>query len=210
MLEKTTSNKTKTASDSLAAPVFSVEVEHKEIQKYGTRFRVPLGLEDKVCEESISNLNRILADTITLRDMYKKSHWQTSGLTFYQLHLLFDKHYTEQAELVDMVAERIQILGGISVAMAKDVAALSGIEIPPSGREEVTVQISRLVKAHETIFKFVRRAAKRAAEGEDDGTNDLLVSNVIRTNELQTWFIAEHLVALSPVETTESTDPSRH
>lgn len=176
-----------------------------EIQKYGTRFRVPLGLEDKVCEESITALNRILADTITLRDLYKKAHWQTSGVTFYQLHLLFDKHYTEQAGLVDMIAERIQLLGGISVAMAKDVAELAQIESPPTGREEVPAQISRLVSAHEVIFKFVRKAAKAASVGGDEGTNDLLVSNVIRTNELQTWFVSEHLVKLSPTEAHHGT-----
>jgi starvation-inducible DNA-binding protein len=202
--ENTTTHQTKTTRDSVAAPVMSEASHHAIMQKYGTRFRVPLGLEDKVCEESISNLNRILADTITLRDLYKKCHWQTSGVTFYQLHLLFDKHYNEQATLVDLIAERIQVLGGISVAMAKDVAELSGIEEVPTGREEVPMQISRLVKAHEAIFKFVRKAAKKAAEGEDDGTNDLLVSNVIRTNELQTWFISEHLVALSPIETETS------
>jgi starvation-inducible DNA-binding protein len=194
-------DKTKTTKESMAAPVLTSTTDNQEMQKYGTRFRVPLGLEDKVCEESISNLNRILADTITLRDLYKKSHWQTSGATFYQLHLLFDKHYNEQAAIVDLLAERIQLLGGISVSMAQDVANLSQIEVPPSGREEVSVQLSRLVKAHEVIFKFVRKAAKKAAEGEDDGTNDLLVSNVIRTNELQTWFVSEHLVALTPPET---------
>lgn len=182
----------------LATPV--TNQTSKEIQSYGTRFKVPLGLTDKVCEESISNLNRVLADTITLRDLYKKCHWQTSGATFYQLHLLFDKHYEEQAELVDLLAERIQLLGGISVAMGVHVAEISQIETPPTGREEVPVQISRLLKAHEVIFKFTRKAAKQASEGEDEGTNDLLVSNVIRTNELQTWFIAEHLVSLSPTE----------
>ena len=91
----------------MATPV--IDQTAKEIQSFGTRFRVSLGLKDKVCEESISNLNRILADTITLRDLYKKSHWQTSGATFYQLHLLFDKHYKEQADLVDLLAERIQL-----------------------------------------------------------------------------------------------------
>lgn len=198
MNETTIAKNTKTSAELSAEPV--LHQTSKVIQKYGTRFRVPLGLEDKVCEQSISDLNRILADTITLKDLYKKCHWQTSGATFYQLHLLFDKHFNEQAELVDLLAERIQLLGGISVAMAKDVAELSQIETPPTGREEVPVQISRLAAAHEAIFKFVRKAAKRAAEGEDDGTNDLLVSNVIRTNELQTWFISEHLVSLSPTE----------
>lgn len=198
MNETTITKSTKTTSESIAEPVLHQTA--RVIQRYGTRFPVPLGLEDKICEQSISDLNRVLADTITLRDLYKKCHWQTSGATFYQLHLLFDKHYNEQAELVDLLAERIQLLGGISVSMAKDVAELSHIEPAPTGREEVAAQISRLASAHETVFKFVRKAAKRAAEGEDDGTNDLLVSNVIRTNELQTWFITEHLVALSPSE----------
>lgn len=190
---------TKTSERALmAAPV--IDQTSKEIQSFGTRFKVPLGLDDKVCEESISSLNRVLADTMTLRDLYKKCHWQTSGATFYQLHLLFDKHYVEQAALVDLLAERIQLLGGISVAMARDVVEWTRIENPPTGREEVPAQLSRLVSAHETIFKFVRKAAKRAADGEDDGTNDLLVSSIIRTNELQTWFVAEHLVSLSPTE----------
>lgn len=197
--QSTITTNTKTAKEAISAqPVMNQT--SKEIQKYGTRFRVPLGLDDKVCEQSITALNRILADTITLRDLYKKSHWQTSGVTFYQLHLLFDKHYEEQAALVDLIAERIQLLGGISVAMAKDVAEVSQIEDVPTGREEVPVQISRLVKAHEVIFKFVRKAAKEASDGGDEGTNDLLVSNIIRTNELQTWFVSEHLVSLSPIE----------
>ena len=197
-------NKTRTTDEAiLAQPVMNQTAG--EIQKFGTRFRVPLGLDDKVCEQSITNLNRILADTITLRDLYKKCHWQTSGVTFYQLHLLFDKHYNEQAELVDLMAERIQLLGGISVAMAKDVAEMAQIETPPSGREEVPAQISRLVDAHEAILKFVRKAARQAADNGDEGTNDLLVSNVIRTNELQTWFVSEHLVALSPVEANLAT-----
>lgn len=198
MNEATLSKTTKTTTTSVAGPILHQTA--KVIQRYGTRFPVPLGLENKVCEQSISDLNRILADTITIRDLYKKCHWQTSGATFYQLHLLFDKHYNEQAELVDLLAERIQVLGGISISMAKDVAELSQIAEAPTGREEVAAQISRLAAAHETIFKFVRKAAKRAASDEDDGTNDLLVSNVIRTNELQTWFISEHLVALSPTE----------
>lgn len=210
MNETTISKATKTTTESIAEPVLHQTA--KVIQRYGTRFPVPLGLDDEICEQSISDLNRVLADTITLRDLYKKCHWQTSGATFYQLHLLFDKHYNEQAELVDLLAERIQLLGGISVSMAKDVAELSQIDPAPTGREEVAAQISRLASAHETIFKFVRKAAKRAADGEDDGTNDLLVSNVIRRNELQTWFITEHLVSLSPTEVhhTPRSEKAKH
>jgi starvation-inducible DNA-binding protein len=155
---------------------------------------MPIALDENVRAESAGNLNQILADTMTLRDMYKKHHWQVSGHTFYQLHLLFDKHHDEQDELVDDIAERIQLLGGISLAMAADIAETTIIPRPPRGREEVPVQISRLLEAHEFILKEARTMAKQAADAGDDGTNDLLVSNVIRTNELQAWFVAEHVV----------------
>ena len=142
----------------------------------------------------MENLNQLLADTITLRDLYKKHHWQVAGPTFYQLHLLFDKHYEQQNDLVDAIAERIQLLGGVSLAMAHDVAETTLIPRPPKGREEVPVQISRLLHAHEIVVKESRTMARLAAEGGDDGTNDLLVSEVIRRNELQVWFLAEHVV----------------
>jgi starvation-inducible DNA-binding protein len=142
----------------------------------------------------VENLNQLLADTSTLRDLYKKHHWQAAGPTFYQLHLLFDKHFDQQSELVDAIAERIQLLGGVSLAMAADVAETTLIPRPPKGREVVPVQISRLLHAHEVVLKEARAMARRAADSGDDGTNDLLVSSVIRTNELQVWFVAEHLV----------------
>src|SRR5437667_6892303 len=107
-----------------------------EIQAFGTLAKLPNGLSEKVCKESVESLNQILADTMTLRDLYKKHHWQVAGHTFYQLHLLFDKHYEEQSELVDQIAERVQVLGGISIAMAHDVAETTRIDRPPRGREE--------------------------------------------------------------------------
>ncbi len=166
----------------------------REIQPYGKIAKLSIALDESVCAESAENLNQVLADTISLRDLYKKHHWQVAGHTFYQLHLLFDKHYEEQNELVDTIAERIQSLGAISLAMAADVAETTIIPRPPRGREEVPVQISRLLEAHEMILKEARTMAKQASESGDDGTNDLLVSDVIRTNELQVWFISEHLV----------------
>lgn len=166
----------------------------REIQPFGKLTPMPIALDDNVRAKAVDNLNQLLADTMTLRDMYKKHHWQVAGHTFYQLHLLFDKHHGEQDELVDEIAERIQLLGGISLAMAADVAETTIIPRPPRGREEVPVQISRLLEAHEFVLKEARAMAKQAQEDGDDGTNDLIVSDVIRTNELQAWFVAEHLV----------------
>jgi starvation-inducible DNA-binding protein len=165
-----------------------------EIQAYGTVVHMPLALDEDIRRESAINLNQVLADTISLRDLYKKHHWQVSGPTFYQLHLLFDKHFGEQNELVDAIAERIMMLGGVSIAMAADVAETTLVPRPPKGREEVPVQISRLLHAHEIVLKEARTMARLASEAGDDGTNDLLVSNIIRTNEMQVWFVAEHVV----------------
>lgn len=173
----------------------------REIQQYGTVLHaLPLELEEPVRLEMVEQLNQLLADTMVLRDLYKKSHWQVAGPTFYQLHLLFDKHYGEQVELVDTIAERIQVLGGISIAMAADVAETTRIERPPKGREEIPVQLSRLLDAHQILITACRELAERANRLGDPGTNDLVVSDVLRTNEMQVWFLSEHLVEEPLVE----------
>lgn len=169
------------------------KVEYREIQAFGTLKKLPLGLEDNARKQSVAILNQVLADTMTLRDLYKKHHWQISGATFYSLHLLLDKHYEEQAAMVDTLAERIMSLGGISIAMAPDVAEMTKIARPPKGREDVPTQLARLLEAHEIILREAREGADQASDAGDEGTNDLLISEIVRTGELQVWFLAEHL-----------------
>ena len=175
-----------------AQPILAQHTQ--EIQRPGTVVHFPIGLDEAVRLASVEALNQVLADTMTLRDLYKKHHWQVSGPTFYPLHLLFDKHFTEQSDLVDQIAERIQMLGGVAIAMPHDVVEQTSIPRPPSGREPVPVQLSRLLEAHEILIRDVREVARDAAAAGDDGTNDLLVGDVLRTNERQVWFLAEHLV----------------
>ena len=167
----------------------------KEIQKFGTVIAdIPHPLDAGVRAEMVGKLNQLLADSSTLRDMYKKHHWQVSGPTFYQLHLLFDKHYAEQVAIVDMVAERIQLLGGVSIAMGDHIAEMTRVPAAPKGREAVPVQISRLLEAHKIIMKQCSQIAAAADKAGDDGTNDMVVGDVLRPNELQSWFLSEHLV----------------
>ena len=169
----------------------------REIQKFGDVVHdLPHPLSADIRSQMCTKLNQLLANSITLRDMYKKHHWQVSGPTFYQLHLLFDKHFDEQVEIVDTIAERIQLLGGVSVAMSGDVVKLSKIVAPPPGREEVPVQISRLLGAHKLIMQECLDIASAADKAGDDGTNDLVVSDVLRANELQSWFIGNHVVEM--------------
>src|ERR1700737_732922 len=168
------------------------------IQEFGTVYPVPIGLGENVRSASANALNPLLANTMVLRDLYKKHHWQVSGATFYPLHLLFDKHYNEQVELVDGLAERIVALGGVPLAAPHDVAEASSIARPPKGRESVPAQITRLLDAHEQILVQSRKAAREASENGDDGTNDLIVSDVIRTNEMHVFFLASILPTAIP------------
>jgi starvation-inducible DNA-binding protein len=174
----------------------------QQFQAFGTVVEMPNGLSKDLCGRSVAALNVILADTITLRDLYKKHHWQVAGPTFYALHLLFDKHAEGQNELVDAIAERIQLLGGVSVAIAADVAQMTRIERPPSGREPVPVQLSRLIKAHEIVLNAAHKAATEADDGGDHGTNDLVASKIIPANEFQLWFVSQHLVEVPETEET--------
>lgn len=177
----------------------SLNQSSAETQRYGEIIPMPHGLPEKACRQSVAILNQTLADSITLRDMYKKHHWQVVGPTFNELHLMYDKHFEAQVAIVDSIAERIQILGGISLAMSADIAEETKIPRPPRGREAAAVQLSRLIDAHKHILQEARKNAEKAQDAGDSGTNDLLVSDVLRANELQVWFLSEHLVAASPV-----------
>jgi len=175
----------------------------QEIQAYGTLRDLPVGVSKEGRQQNVALLNQLLADTITLYSMYKKHHWQVMGPTFYQLHLLFDKHATEQLALVDLIAERIQTLGGLATGMPADVAEQTRLDRPPKGSEEVPVMISRLLEAHETIVKEVNAAVELTEQNKDWGTNDLLMSDVLRTNQLQVWFLAQHLVDVPLVHVSD-------
>jgi starvation-inducible DNA-binding protein len=176
----------------------------RQVQEFGTVRQFPIGLPDKARMPSCRQLNHVLADSQILYALYKKHHWLMRGPTFYQLHLLLDKHASEQLELIDKIAERIQTLGGVAVGDPRHVAEITCLPRPPDGAEEVPAMLSRLLEAHETILIHAHEDAAKVQEHGDDGTNDLLVSDVIRTGELQSWFLAEHLVDTPLVRASET------
>lgn len=165
----------------------------KTLQRFGDLKPTTVALMESIRKASVIDLNRTLADSIVLRDLYKKHHWQVSGPTFRELHLLFDEHQEQLGVLIDSIAERIMQLGGVSIAMGADAAEESEIPRPPRDREAPAVQLERLALAHEIVLSFARQAARRASEQGDDGTNDLIVSELIQLNEKQAWFVSEHL-----------------
>lgn len=184
-------------SDSNAQSNSSQPILHQhgyEIQPFGTLRTLPIALASIARLESCEQLNQILADSLILYSLYKKHHWLMRGNTFYQLHLLLDKHAKEQLTLIDLLGERVQTLGGVAIADPRHVAEVTRIPRPPNGVEAVPVMLSRLLEAHELILREVREGIAQTAANRDDGTSDLLTSNVLRTHELQVWFLAEHLV----------------
>jgi starvation-inducible DNA-binding protein len=170
------------------------------VQPFGTLRTLRIALDDQARAESCSILNEVLADSLILYALYKKHHWLVAGPTFYQLHLLFDKHAGEQLELIDLLAERVQTLGGVAVGDPRHAAELTTIERGPDGAEDVPDMIARLLRAHETILGKARDGIEATEENKDWGSNDLLMGDVLRTNELQVWFLAEHLVDMPLVE----------
>jgi starvation-inducible DNA-binding protein len=179
------------------APLGSQPLLHQrgvETQRFGAVRLFPIGLSYEARVQSCQVLNKILADSMILYSLYKKHHWLVRGHTFYQLHLLLDKHAAEQVELIDVIAERVQTLGGIAIADPRHVAEVTSIPRPPNGAEEVPAMLSRLLEAHEMIIIETRDAITATADNRDDGTNDLLMGDVLRRHQLQVWFLAEHLV----------------
>jgi starvation-inducible DNA-binding protein len=170
-----------------------------EVQQFGKLRDLPIVLDHDARKGSVELLNPILADSLILYSHYKKYHWLMRGHTFYQLHLLLDKHAGEQLELIDMLAERVQMLGGVAVGDPRHVAELTSVPRPPDGAEEVPAMLSRLLEDHEIIIGKVRDGIARTEENSDWGTNDLLMSDVLRQHEMQVWFIAEHLVPVPVV-----------
>jgi starvation-inducible DNA-binding protein len=172
----------------------------QELQRFGEIRPMPIGLNEESRAQSIDAINKALADSIILFNLYKKHHWLMRGPTFYQLHLLLDKHAGEQLALIDLMGERVQTLGGVAVADPRHVAEITTVERPPNGAEEVPVMLNRLLDAHEVVIEGVRRTIDVTNENGDWGTNDLMMGDVLRTNELQVWFVAEHLVDTPVVE----------
>jgi starvation-inducible DNA-binding protein len=165
------------------------------IQRFGSLAAARLGLTEPVRHRSVAALNRLLAHTMALRDLYRKGQWQTSGATFYALHLLFEKHCGEQVQLMDALAERVQTLGGVARTLASDVIEETRLARAPSGVESPADQLLRLADAHEFLLREARPFAREASAAGDDGSNDLIVGQVIRRNESQSWFVLRHLTA---------------
>jgi starvation-inducible DNA-binding protein len=165
----------------------------KSIQPFGTVVNYPIALSEAVRKANVASLNQILADSIYLRDLYRKSEWQVTGATFRQMKHLFHRHYKKLDHIVGKIGKRVQTLGGVSVVVPNDVVEMTKIERPPIDREELPVQLSRLLEGHERILAECHALARQGDANGDDGTVELISDHVILPLEKAVWHLAAHL-----------------
>jgi starvation-inducible DNA-binding protein len=143
----------------------------------------------KANEATIASLNRVLADSMMLRDIYKKSQWEVTGEAFYKLRALYAVHHDEQGDLIELIAERIQSLGGRCIAMPAEVIQYTTLATPPRTPELPQAQLRRLLDAHKRMLYALQAAAKRALDIGDDATHDVLTQEVIPVHTRQCMLV---------------------
>lgn len=155
--------------------------------------KIDIGITEKQREAIADGLKVLLADSYTLYLQTHNFHWNVTGPQFRDLHLMFEEQYTELADAVDLVAERIRTLGVNAPGTYKAFVALSNIEETegvPSAEEMLTI----LTKGHEQIVKTCRAVLKPAQDGDDESTVSL-VSDRMRLHEKTAWMLRSMLAA---------------
>ena len=141
---------------------------------------------------SSQELNGLLADSMMLYDHYRKYQWLVTDDAGDLLSIVLDEHATDQCELIDLIAERVQCLGDVATAPLQ-VAGLTVIARPPNGAEDdIPAMLARLLEAHGLVISRTRDAITAITTNHDDATTDLL-QEMLRRHELQAWTVAQKL-----------------
>lgn len=156
-----------------------------------------LGFKENGFKKEEKNLQIALANSIFIYNLYKKYHWHVRGRDFYQYHLLFDEHAKQQLPIIDSLAERLRTLGFMAPGMPGDVERNKSVNEPDTSDFTPLVLCESLLKVHDAYLKHLRSTIDIADEVDDEGTEDFLVSDVLRVHELQVWFLR------SSIENTE-------
>lgn len=149
--------------------------------------KINIGISENERQEIAKGLSKLLADTYTLYLKTHNYHWNVKGPMFQTLHVMFEGQYTELAQAVDVIAERIRALGERAPGSYKEFAELSSVKEEdgtPSARE----MIANLVTAQETVIRTAREAFPAAEKGADEATADLLTQRM-QLHEKTAWML---------------------
>ena len=146
-----------------------------------------IGITEKNLKSVTSTLSTVLADAVVLYTKTRKFHWNVSGESFMELHLLFEKQYTELEEAIDEIAERINKLGGKTIGTMKEFLDLTHLKEAPGKYPERKEMIKELLEDHETIIVHLRKAVDECQdEYKDAGTADFL-TGLMEDHETNAW-----------------------
>jgi starvation-inducible DNA-binding protein len=149
--------------------------------------KIDIGIKETDREAVAEGLKRLLADSYTLYLQTHNFHWNVTGPSFRELHLMFEEHYTELATAVDDIAERIRTLDVPAPGTYKEFARLSAVE-EVDGIPEAKDMVDILTKGHEQVVKTCRDVLKTAQDADDESTASL-VSDRMRIHEKTAWML---------------------
>lgn len=139
----------------------------------------------------IKELEHLLADTYAVYLKTQNFHWNVKGPQFFSLHLLLEKQYTEMAEAVDEIAERVQALGSYVCGSFSDFQKLTCIKDAKS-KQTAKQMLQQLVKDHQILIKCAQSIAKKAEVANDFATGDLMARR-LGAHEKFCWMLRSHL-----------------
>ena len=148
---------------------------------------IDIGIKEADRQQIAEGLGRLLADTYTLYLKTHNFHWNVVGPRFRELHLMFEEQYTELAQAVDEIAERIRTLGFPAPGTYKEFASLSSIEETP-GVPDAEAMIAILTQDNETIVRTARQILPAAQEANDESTASLIADRMV-IHEKTAWMI---------------------
>lgn len=152
-----------------------------------------IGITEKNLNKSVKLLTVLLADEMTLYIKTRKFHWNVSGASFMELHQLFQSQYTELEETIDLIAERINKLGGKTIGTLKEFADYTRISESPDKYPDQIEMLKELLSDHEHVITEMRKDIEGAAEkSKDIGTLDFL-TGLMEQHETTAWILRRYL-----------------
>ncbi len=152
-----------------------------------------IGISKKNLEEVNKILTAVLSDTVLLYMKARKFHWNVSGNSFIELHKLFEKHYEELDEAMDVIAERISKLGFSVPGTLVEFSKTSSVKEAPGKIPNQSGMLEELLKDHEAIIINLRKFVDACEDDfKDKGTADFL-TGIMQDHETLAWTLRRYL-----------------
>jgi starvation-inducible DNA-binding protein len=160
--------------------------------KKDTKMEINIGISEEHRKDISDDLSRVLADSYMLYLKTHNYHWNVTGELFHSLHEQFEEQYTELADAIDEIAERIRALGYRAPGTFREFQELTSINEEENEPDEALEMVRRLAVGNEQVLRTAREALKPANKAEDEATVDLLTER-LHIHSKNAWMLRSHL-----------------